>query len=75
MEIFPTSTTISKMTLCRPAVETGPVERIVPTGVPRRSAWPEMERLDLHEKPKLDEDDGPYASQMVSVLGVSPAAR
>lgn len=34
-----------------------------------------MERLDLHEDPTLEREDGPYASQMVSVLRVCPAAR
>lgn len=63
------------MTSCIPAVETWAVKRIVPIGGPWQTTWREMERLDLHEKPKLDGDDGPYASQMVSVLRVCPAAR
>lgn len=63
------------MISCNRAAEAWPVKRLVPIGGPWQTAWREMERLDLHEKPKLDGEDGPYASQMVSVLRVGPAAR
>lgn len=51
------------------------MKRIVLIGVPWQTARWEMERLDLHEDPTLEREDGPYASQMVSVLRACPAAR